>query len=121
VRPAIPVSLTSIDGSKTFPLYAIPDSGADSSCFPEEWASPLGIDLAACIKRRVMTGAGITHHHEWKDRLEATVAGRRLELRATFGPVTVGLLGRDDFFSYFRVEFDHQRRVVVLRPYAGAN
>jgi hypothetical protein len=110
--------LHSVDGEKQFPLYAIPDSGADASCFPEDWASPLGIDLADCHKRRVNTGAGLGHHHEAKAPLIATVAGRTVELCASFGPVLVGLLGRDDFFRYFRVEFDQQRKVTVLHPYA---
>jgi hypothetical protein len=109
-----------MDGTASFPLYAIPDSGADRSCFPEEWAEPLGVDLRACQERQVSTGAGPCSHYETTDPLVATVADRRVELCACFGPVLVGLLGRDDFFRYFRVEFYQRRRVTVLRPYSTA-
>ena len=47
------------------------------------------------------------------------MGGRDVELCACFGPVQVGLLGRDDFFRYFRVEFDQQSKLTVLRPYAA--
>lgn len=113
--------LHSVDGEKRFPLYAMPDSGADTSCFPEDWASPLGIDLAACHKRPVITGAGLGHHHVAGSPLIASVAGRTIELCACFGPVGVGLLGRDDFFHYFRVEFDQRRKVTMLHPYIDSN
>jgi hypothetical protein len=117
VKPAIPVRLQSLDGESRFPLYALPDSGADFSTFPEEWASPLGIDLAACEKRRVNTGAGVVHHHEWKSPLVAMIAGREIELRACFAPILVGLLGRGDFFKHFRVEVDQRAHVTFLRAY----
>jgi hypothetical protein len=81
----------------------------------------LGIDLAACQKRRVNTGAGTTHHYEWGEPLVATVEGHTIELCASFGPVLVGLLGRDDFFECFRVEFDHRRKITLLHPYLGAD
>jgi hypothetical protein len=115
----LPVTLHSLDGAKHFPLYAIPDSGADTSCFPEAWAEFLGFDLKACTERTVLTGAGVGYHYESSEPLMATVAGRDVELCACFGPVQVGLLGREDFFRYFRVEFDQQSKVTVLRPYSA--
>lgn len=94
----LPVLLHSTDGSKHFPLYAIPDSGADTSCFPEDWADVLGFDLKECAERPVLTGAGMGCHYESADPLMATVGDRDIELCACFGPIPVGLLGRDDFF-----------------------
>jgi hypothetical protein len=111
------VSLHSRDGIKSFPLYAIPDSGADTSCFPEDWAEFLGFDLGMFRERKVNTGAGMGCHYETDDPLPATIAERRVDLCACFGPVLVGLLGRDDFFRHFRVEFDQQQKVTILRPY----
>jgi hypothetical protein len=67
----------------------------------------------------VTTGAGMGCHYESDQPLMASVAGRSVELCACFGPVLVGLLGRDDFFRHFRVEFDQRRKVVVLRVYPG--
>jgi hypothetical protein len=115
----VPIHLHSLDGKTRFPLFALPDSGADCSCFPEEWASPLGIDLAACEKRLVSTGAGKTYHHDWQDSLTATVAGHEIQLQASFGPVRVGILGRSDFFEYFRVEFDERAGLTYIEPYDG--
>jgi hypothetical protein len=117
----VPVVLHSRDGEKHFPLYAIPDSGADTSCFPEDWAEFLGFELTECKERLVLTGAGTGCHYESELPLAATVAGRDLELCACFGPVQVGLLGRDDFFRYFRVEFDQRARITILRAYPAAS
>ena len=119
IKPVLPVTLHSVDRTKHFPLYAIPDSGADTSCFPEDWAEFLGFDLTDCKERTVLTGAGVGRHYESPDPLMATVGGRDVELCACFGPVQVGLLGRDDFFRYFRVEFDQQSKVTVLRAYSA--
>lgn len=117
IKPAIPITLHTLNGAGSFPLHAIPDSGADTSCFPEEWAAPLGFDLSTCKVRPVETGAGKGRHYESDEPLGATVAGRRVDLCACFGPVLVGLLGRDDFFHHFKVEFDQRSRVSILRPY----
>lgn len=117
IKPSVPIALHSLSGDASYPLYAIPDSGADTSCFPEEWAEPLGFDLSACKVRQVATGAGMGCHYESDEPLRATVAGRRVDLCACFGPVLVGLLGRDDFFQHFKVEFDQRRRISILRPY----
>jgi hypothetical protein len=114
----VPVTLHSKEGAKRFPLYAIPDSGADTSCFPEDWADVLGFDLKDCKERRVITGAGIGCHYESQDPLRATIADLDVDLCACFGPVHVALLGRDDFFRYFRVEFDQQSKITVLRAYS---
>jgi hypothetical protein len=95
----------------------LPDSGADASCFPEEWASRLGVDLSACEKHPVNTGAGLTHHHVWDAGLVAKVEDFEIALEAVFGSINVPVLGRRDFFARFRVEFDERSRVSHLTPY----
>lgn len=117
IKPAVPLRLHSVDGRKRYPLFALPDSGADFSCFPDSWASALGIDLAGCAKRRVNTGAGTTHHYEWSDPIIATVADREVRLRASFGPILVGVLGRMDFFAEFLVQFDERNKWTHLQPH----
>lgn len=114
--PAVEVRLQSVQG-KAFPLLMLPDSGADCSCFPEAWASVLGIDLAACTTDRVHTGAGLADHYTWAEGLRATVAGRTVELTASFGPIGVPVLGRRDFFSRFEVLVDERKQRVLLKPY----
>lgn len=116
IKPAIPMRLTGVNG-RAFPVYALPDSGADASCFPEEWAPQLGIDLSACTKHPVNTGAGKTHHHVWDVGLMAKINGLDIELEAVFGPINVPVLGRRDFFAHFRVEFDERAHVTRLIPY----
>lgn len=102
---------------KSFPFFALPDSGADASCFPEEWASKFGVDLSACAKHPVNTGAGKTHHHVWDVGLMAQINGLDIELEAVFGPINVPVLGRRDFFAHFRVEFDERARMTRLSAY----
>jgi hypothetical protein len=62
----------------------------------------------------------MTHHHVWDADLVATVGDLEIELEAVFGPINVPVLGRRDFFSRFRVEFDERDRVTYLTPYQRA-
>lgn len=105
------------DGAE-FPVRALVDSGADCSCFPEEFASSLGIDLEECEQNQVHTGNGLAIHYCSDQPLRATIAEREVFLKASFGPIGVPVLGREDFFAEFLVEVDHRRRVVSLTPHA---
>ena len=105
---------------KEFPLYGLLDSGADGSCFPEQWVEFLGVDLADCAKLDVQTGAGIGRHYEARQPLTLTVAGIKIPVRSAFGPVGVAILGRGDFFEHFYVEIDERAKVTYLRPHAAA-
>ncbi len=93
------------------------DSGADCSCFPEDFAEILGIDLDACEANPVHTGNGLATHYCGAEPIRATIAERQVLLSATFGPIGVPVLGRDDFFSEFLVEVNHLARTVVLTPH----
>jgi hypothetical protein len=115
------VLLRSLDGKTEFPIYALPDSGADRSCFPMAWAEPLGIVLGECDSHVVNTGNGKATHLEWTDGLKSAIAGREVLLDARFGNINVGVLGRDDFFQHFLVTFDDRRRVTILEPYRSAH
>ncbi len=117
IKPAVPVLLKSLDGKVKFPIYALPDSGADRSCFPKKWAEPLGIALSDCKSYAVNTGNGKGRHHEWSCGLKAVIAGREIELAAQFGNINVGVLGRADFFQEFLVTFDDRKRVTIIEPY----
>ncbi|MGH2974738.1 MAG: hypothetical protein ACRDLL_07720 [Solirubrobacterales bacterium] len=93
------------------------DSGADCSCFPLAFAETLGIDLNDCPETSVHTGNGLASHYCAREPLRALIAEREVLLTASFGPVGVPVLGRDDFFSEFLVEVDHPQRLVVLTPH----
>jgi hypothetical protein len=105
---------------KAFPLFALLDSGADGSCFPEQWAEIFGIDLEGSKKHDVQTGAGIGCHYVHDEPLALTVrdTGITIPVRATFGPVGVPILGREDFFEHFYVEIDEKNLMVHIRPHA---
>lgn len=118
IKPAIPVQLHGPE-DRRFPVYALPDSGADGSVFPKAWASQLGIDLEDCDKRPVNTGAGKAYHHFWDKGITATIGEKEISLRAAFGPIKVSVLGRLDFFAEFFVEFDERQRITRITPYVS--
>jgi len=98
-------------------VRALVDSGADCSCFPEGFAGALGIDLGECEQNHVHTGNGLAVHYCASEPLRATIAGRETLLTASFGPLGVPVLGREDFFAEFLVEINHPKRVVTLTPH----
>jgi hypothetical protein len=116
LHPAVEVRLLSRSGAE-FPVLALVDSGADCSCFPEEFAEVLGVDLTQCSQNKVHTGNGLAIHYCSQEPICASIAGRDIELAGTFGPIGVPVLGRDDFFAVFLVEVDHPARTVVLTPH----
>lgn len=99
---------------------ALLDSGADRSCFPEDWAEVLGVDLERCEAHRVQTGNGEGCHYDWGQPLSLIVAEIKIPVRATFGPVGVAILGRGDFFEHFYVEIDEKAKVTHIRPHVPA-
>jgi hypothetical protein len=116
LHPALEVRLYSRSGAE-FPVRALVDSGADCSCFPEEFAEPLGVDLEECIQQQVHTGNGLAIHYCSEKPVRASIAGRDVQLAGTFGPIGVAVLGRDDFFAEFLVTVNHLERTVILMPH----
>lgn len=116
LHPAIEVLLEGRNGSE-FPVRALVDSGADCSCFPEDFADVLGINLGECDQSSVHTGNGLAIHYCAPEPIHTTIAGRKISLTASFGPVGVPVLGREDFFAEFLVEINHPKRIVILTPH----
>jgi hypothetical protein len=79
----------------------------------------LGVDLEQCEQNSVHTGNGLAIHYCANEPLRATVAEQEVLLTASFGPIGVPVLGRDDFFTEFLVEINHPKRVVVLTPHGS--
>ena len=120
LKPAVPVVLHAVDRSAAFPQRVIPDSGADRSVFPVPFAKTLGIDLdddKECGDEKVKTGNGTTYHRVYRKALKATVIDREINLDVAFGDIGVPVVGREDFFAEFLVDFDHRRRIVRITPY----
>lgn len=116
LHPAVDLRLIARSGT-AFPVRALVDSGADCSCFPEGFAASLGIDLEECEQNEVQTGNGLAIHYCAAESIRAEIVDREIQLVASFGPIGVPVLGRDDFFKQFLVEINHPRRTVVLTPH----
>ena len=103
------------------PVPGLIDSGADESCFPVEYASTLGVELDECDESECRTAGGPTKQYKWDKPLEVqlqTLQNKRIKVGATFiKGLDITLLGRDDFFAVFKVDFDHRDQKFWLEPY----
>jgi hypothetical protein len=111
--PALPIHVHGLDGQEIHVLGLV-DSGADCTCFPIVFAELLGIDLSACTMRRGSTAGGAHEQFRWEPGLQADVAGETLTLSAVFTASPIALLGRQDFFRVFEVQFDERQSVFML-------
>jgi hypothetical protein len=116
--PAVPLGL-SLPSGETFTTRALLDSGAESSSFPFEYASLLGIDLAECISAEMMTVGGSVYAYLSKRDLVATIFGIAVPLKPIFASTPVVVLGRLDFFTRFVVTIDALNKRFSLEPIAG--
>ena len=88
------------------------------SNFPIAYAHAMGIDPAACTSSSGMTAGGASERLVAKESIVADVAGRTVELAPIFSAdLPVILLGREDFFSVFKVVIDQRRQRLSLHPY----
>ncbi len=104
---------------------ALVDSGCDITSFPTAWAEELGIDLGECAPFAGVTAAGkdgankAQQPRRWPEGVDALVLGQKIHLEAVFRPgLPIVLLGREDFFSYFKVIFDHRQKIMRLESYS---
>jgi hypothetical protein len=72
---------------------------------PLEWASRLGIDHESeCIAFQGGTAGGAADQFLYEPGIFASFLGKKLRLGAIFAPLCPQvLLGREDFFRYFKV------------------
>jgi hypothetical protein len=90
----------------------IVDSGCDSTTFPIEWAERLGIDPNTdCVPQECSTAGGPITQHAYAPGVHVLFLGKKLLLSATFAPECPHvLLGREDFFMYFKSVNFHQAK-----------
>jgi hypothetical protein len=93
------------------------DSGADSSAFPLWMMKRFRIFKNQCKKEKFETSGGEGVQWIYPENLKATIFGRDLELTAIFTETPIALLGREDFFSAFRVVFDERALTLTIDPY----
>lgn len=105
------------------PMYGLIDSGADDALFPLVIATRLGIDLAKCRRESCETAGGTADQYIWDGGVEIEIpamGGMRISATASFSaglPSRIVLLGRNDFFSTFRVYLDERAKLFRLEPY----
>ena len=111
LKPLVPVSIL---GARPLTIRALVDSGADFSIFDLSVANYIGVRFDPQLQRQFAgIGGMIVANGAW---LEAIVAKRHLRLLAFFAPnLPINLLGRDNFFHYFRVCFDELNHEFELR------
>ena len=118
MRPAVPFDLIGPDGKllSTRPR-GIVDSGCDFTTFPQEWAERLGIDVRSeCITQHGTTAGGSATQHFYVPGVRALFLGKEFAFSAIFAPQCPHvLLGREDFFRYFKsVNFDQAKEELRL-------
>jgi hypothetical protein len=119
LRPAVPLKLLRLDKSILPATVALLDSGADCSTFPSAWAAKIGIDVKKdCEACPGGTAGGTTTNYVYAPGVHAIVRKEKHTLKAVFNDgLGVILLGRDDFFSYYKVFFDQRAKTFTLTPY----
>lgn len=114
----VPVALQAPNGV-IVPTWAYADTGADSTAFPLAFAEAFGIDLEKeCTQETGITASDPeSAQYVFTPGLMAQIEDVQLPLAATFMQTPLVLLGQEDFFSRFKVTFDHRRQRVTLKPY----
>lgn len=116
MEPIVDILVESQTGSHSD--CALLDSGAELTVFPKKWMTFLGITLADCDPHSLDTADGAGRVDVVRDqKVKLTVCGHTFEIAAAFSETTVALLGRDDFFSRFRVTFEHWDERLRLEPH----
>jgi len=113
------------DGTETQEFRALVDSGCSHTTLPAELAEELGIDLAACVPQRGLTASGEDDPEDesgwmrhWPAGIDANFWNRTIHLDIFFRDAEIPiLLGREDFFRYFKVLFDQRNERFQLEPY----
>lgn len=101
----------------TLPFGFLVDSGADY-CLADATLGPLlKLDIKSGVKDCMMA-AGQKPLDVWFHNVVMEIEGRRFPVRCAFGalnnPVVAGVLGRDSFFSRFKVTFEDRKRSITL-------
>lgn len=118
LMPGVPLKLVKLDGEMRPQIFGLADSGCDYSNFPIDWAKDLGVDLTDCIETQGNTAGGAAAKYLYPPGIDAIVFGRKIHLAAFFSPgLPLALLGREDFFNYFRAEFDQRSLSFQLEAY----
>ncbi len=113
--PLIPVTLRA---RQELTLYALVDSGAVISLFPEDVAEAIGLDLDKG-EALYLTGVGGYIKGRLVPDVEAVVEGFGTQIPIVFVPYTpieLAVLGRKGFFEAFEITFREWEKKLIIRP-----
>ncbi len=113
--PLVPVTLRD---QEELTIYALVDSGAVISLFPEDIANAIGLDLS---KGETLYLTGVGGHIKGKhiSNVEVMVGAFRLKIPIVFVPYTpieLAVLGRKGFFEAFEITFREWERKLIIKP-----
>ncbi len=117
LRPV--VSTTLIHKDVQVPVLALLDSGADDCIFPHQIGVQLGLKVEEGLLQ-TFAGAGSKGNRAYFHSLKLIVGGQislscRVGFTKAMDEAGLGLLGQTGFFDHFRVTFDYQTRLILLR------
>ena len=116
--PYIPIDLMGETSNTWFHTFALLDSGADLSVIPKDFAELIGVKMG----NEITVSNGLAGQvRVVTSQMRVSINGDHRQYTFTI-PVQVILdktnappiLGRDGFFSYFRIEFDHHKERIKL-------
>ncbi len=113
--PLVPVTLRA---REELTLYALVDSGAVVSIFPEDVANAIGLDLSGG-ETLYLTGVGGYIKGKYVPNVEVMIGAFRLRIPITFIPYTpieLAVLGRKGFFEAFEITFKEWEKKLVVKP-----
>jgi len=113
--PLIPITLRA---QQELTLYALVDSGAVISLFPEDVAKVIGLDLDKG-EELYLTGVGGYIKGKLIPNVEAMMEEFRIQIPIVFVPYTpieLAVLGRKGFFEAFEITFREWEKKLTIRP-----
>ena len=113
--PLIPITLRA---QQELTLYALVDSGAVISLFPEDIAKAIGLELDRG-EELYLTGAGGYIKGRLIPNVEAVIEEFKIQIPIVFVPYTpieLAVLGRKGFFEAFEITFREWEKKLVIRP-----
>ncbi|MEK7536863.1 MAG: hypothetical protein AAB584_00245 [Patescibacteria group bacterium] len=118
-RPLIPVRL--FYKNKHIDVYALIDSGADSSIFHSSIADLLGVNLRDGRKESFFGISGSNYgidvyFHKIKLQIIGSSDTVEIEVGFAYSPGVAAILGQNGFFDNFHVKFERDKERVEILP-----
>lgn len=116
--PYISIELNGEKGNLWVETYALLDSGADISVIPKDFAELIGVKIDG--EPTIANGLGgevkvVNSRMNLKIKGDHTTYQFDIPVQVILDESKIPvLLGRDGFFSYFRIEFDHDNERIRL-------